>query len=158
MGQPWPGSPPPAARRRRLVGLLVCAIAGIAVLAALGWSWWSDRSKDGPTAATASATPSVTLSQARATELSEQISSGEEAEVRKALLLPTGAPLDPELVPGLAGLELDIETATYAATGVDSATVDARVTDASGASNTWVLDLVLVDGGWQVVGTRPDET
>lgn len=85
------------------------------------------------------------------------MTSGDEAQLRQAFVLPDGQPLDPALAPGLAGLTVTIDPATYQPTGADTATAEAVVTDAAGATSTWDLELMLTDTGWQIIDTVAQE-
>jgi hypothetical protein len=149
-------APSGALRPRRLVLLVAVAILVAAV--AGGLLWWFIARDWQATSDQDAEQPSVTLSAARAEEIAAQMTSGEEVQVRLAVVLPVGQPLDPELVPGLAGLQLDIEPDTYTPTGADTATATATATDGAGAVTTWTLNLLLTDDvGWQVLDTVPEE-
>ncbi len=158
MARPTPGTTHASTRSRRIVVLVAGAVAvAVAVaVAAVAVIWWSGRSGEPPAEAAPTPTPSVTLSPARATEIAQQMTSGDEAQVRQALVLPTASQLDPQLIPGLAGMRLEMDTASYTPTGADTATVEARLIDAAGATSTWRIDLLLTeDAGWQVLATVP---
>ena len=156
MARPAPEASRSATRGHRRVIVLLGVLGATAVIAG-GWIWWASRSDESPGTTEPLATPSVTLSPARADQIDQQMTSGDEAQLRQAVALPSSAPLDPTLLPGLAGLDLDIDVSSYTPTGVDTATVEAAVTDGGGVATTWTLNLVLIDGvGWQVLDTVPD--
>jgi hypothetical protein len=156
MARPTPGTTHAPTRSRRIFVLVAGVVAVAAVAAAAAVIWWSGRSGEPPAEGAPAPTPSVTLGPARATEIAQQMTSGDEAQVRQALVLPTASQLDPQLIPGLAGMRLEMDTDSYTPTGANTATVEARVIDAAGATSTWSIDLLLTeDAAWQVLATVP---
>jgi len=145
-----------ASRRKRRA---IAALAAVALVIAVGALWWWFAVRDsGHQSAPPSATPTVTLSPERARQIAEQMTSGEEAQLRKALVLPVDQPLDPGLLPGLSGVMIELDPDSYAPTGPETATVDGRVTEAAGTTTDWTFHLLLTpDAGWQVADTVPME-
>jgi hypothetical protein len=152
-------SEPSSSRRRPLRrSLLIGAGVLAALVVAAGVWWFAGRDPRGTAADPVTAGPTAAaLSAERATEISAQLSSGDESRLRQALLVPPDQVLDPGLVPGLQGLQFEFDLSTFEATGPDTGTVRARVTEADGASGTWVLYLFHSDGGWQIVSTAPQD-
>lgn len=140
----------PPKRTRRVRTMLLVAVA-VAVLAAGGLTWRL-LSGDDAEAAPEQGHP---LTEARAAELAELATSGDEQQLREAFVLPAEQPLDPGLAAGLAGVDLVIDMSSYAATAEDTARVEATITDAEGTSTDWSLALLLTDAGWQIVHTVP---
>lgn len=140
-------------RRRRLawiVSFIVVATAVVGIAA-----WWFVLRED---TAEAGAQPVVGFTDERAQELSGLMTSGDEAQLRQALVLPPDQPLDPTLAASLGGLTLNIDTASYRPTSAKTASVEASATDAAGATTRWALELLLTDVGWQVLHTVPQDT
>lgn len=129
--------------------MLLVAVA--IVLAAGAVTWWLLSGDDADTGV-AQAHP---LTRARAAELAELATSGDEQQLREAFVLPTEQPLDPELAAGLAGVDLAIDMSSYEAIAEDTAIVEATTTDADGTSTAWTLALLRTDAGWQIVHTMP---
>jgi hypothetical protein len=140
---------------------LLAAVAAAVVLAAIvagAIVLWLRHDSGTSDANAANATPSVPLTPARAQEIAAEMTSGDEAQLRQAVALPPSGALDPALLPGLAGVELDIDPDSYTPTGQSTATVQADVADAAGARSRWVLELLLNDAGtWQVLDTVAQE-
>lgn len=147
------GGSTPAARRLSLRAL-VLAPAAVLVLAAGVLTWWLLTRVDTPDSV---AQPDTPLTAARAQQLAELMTSGDEGLLRRALVLPPEQPLEPSLARGLAGMQLDIDSETYEPTSEETATVEATTTDPAGSRTDWTLGLLLTDAGWQVVHTVPRE-
>ncbi|MCO7219364.1 hypothetical protein [Klenkia sp. PcliD-1-E] len=125
------------------------------VLAALAF-WLTRRSEDSaddaPAVSTGSGADAPALTEERAGYLAGGLTSGDEAAVRDVLALPDDQALDPAAVGSLAGLDMAIDTATFAPASEDTASVSATVGD---GTTTWTVYLALVDGDWVIVSTEP---
>jgi len=129
--------------------------------AAVGWNL---RDTEGGTAtqtpvggaSAKAALPSARpLSSPRAAELSALLTGGREAELRKAIVLPSGQPLDPHLagqLKSLAPISFDLTTFTY----LDGQSAEVEGTVAANSSSTrWIFTLLYVDSRWLLVDGRP---
>jgi len=143
----------PAWARRNLSTIVAVAVA-ITVLAACGLTWWllAHNETSEPVAQ-----PEQPLTEPRAQEIAEQLTSRDEAQIRKAFVVPPEQALDLGLAESLAGIELEIDATTYEPTSSETATVEAEVTDASGTTTDWTLALMLTDAGWMVLHTMPTD-
>lgn len=146
-------------RTRRLVLVLVLVtVPALVAVAVLGWNLHdTDEGKGG--AGVMAAPPSASpLSSPRAAELSALLTGGREADLRKALVLPSGQPLDPHLagqLKSLGPISFDLTTFTY----LDgrSAEVEgtvARALPAEDSSTRWIFTLLYADSQWLLVDGR----
>jgi hypothetical protein len=131
----------------------------VLVAAVVGVLWWHPWSGDGPDdAASTAAHPPLT--QERADEISADLAAGDPAALQDAVALPADSTgLDPAAAPGLAGLGLSVDAATFAADGdvPDLATVEMTSTPAQGPATTWTATLAWIDGTWKITATGPAE-
>lgn len=119
-----------------------------------------------PTAGPTAAGPAVPLLKAdEASALSAELASGQAEQVRRAVLVPTGQPLPPELPAELASLgPLTFDLATFAADpgssagtdgGPETATVTATTAPTGAAPARWTVRLVRDStGSWKVATTE----
>jgi hypothetical protein len=143
--------------------IVVAVVLLLVAAAAVGWSRRADdkgNAEQTPVggAGVPSAMPSASpLSSPRAAELSDLLTGGSEPDLRKALVLPSGQPLDPGLagqLQSLGSISFDLTTFTY----LDgrSAEVEGTVelpTDKS--SSRWIFTLLYVDSQWLLVDGSP---
>ncbi len=139
--------------------LLLAAAVLLAGLGVTGWSLLREVPTGPPADAGSSAAGEPTagpLSSARATALSERLTSGEEAQLRDALALPSGQALKPAATQQLASLgaiSFDLATFTY----LDGRTAEVQgavATPPAGMSPRWTFTL-LYAGEWKLVDGRP---
>jgi hypothetical protein len=143
-----------------LVALLVAAAVAVVLLSPRGeGDPPGDRAAAEGTGTPVPEPSAGPLSDARAAELSDLLTGGKEADVRKALVLPSGQPLAPGLagqLQGLGSISFDVGTFTY----LDgrSAEVEGTVANpqpSAGSSARWVFTLLYTDAQWLLVDGRP---
>jgi len=151
----------PLGSRGRAGWLLLAVAVLLAGLAVVGWSLWDGEVTAGmPAEAPSSAVgePSASpLSSARAATLSEQLTSGKEAQLRDALALPSGQVLEPAAAQQLASLgsiSFDLATFMY----LDGRTAEVRgkvATPPAEMSRDWTFTLLYLGQEWKLVDGRP---
>jgi hypothetical protein len=99
------------------------------------------------------------LTSAEASQLADDVTSGDEKRVRAAVALSPEQPLDPAAVSGLATLEaMTFDVGTFRDLGDGTAEVTARVVMPGGAQPTmWTVRLVAVDQEWLISSTEPTQ-
>jgi hypothetical protein len=146
--------------------IVVAAVVLLVMVAAVvGWSRRDDDERKaeqtpvggaGVTTAVPSASP---LSSPRAAELSDLLTGGSETDLRKALVLPSGQPLDPDLagqLQSLGSISFDLATFTYLdgrSAEVEGTVARPQPTDES--SSRWIFTLLYVDSQWLLVNGSP---
>ncbi|GGQ49007.1 hypothetical protein [Couchioplanes azureus] len=137
----------------------------VALVAGFGWLGWTLRDSEvtagAPTGMPRSAggEPSASpLGSPRAASLSEQLTSGKEADLRAALVVPSGQALEPAATGQLASLgSIDFDLATFTYLDGHSAEVRGTVaTPPAGTSPRWTFTLLHLAGDWKLVDGRPD--
>jgi hypothetical protein len=147
-------------RARWIVAAVVLVVVTAVVAAVVAWSRRDDGEPQadhsaGVPAAVPSASP---LSSPRAAELSAQLTGGDEADLRKALVLPSGQALDPRLAGQLKSLgSIDFDLTTFTYLDGQSAEVEGTVARPlpAGSSARWIFTLLYVDAQWRLVDGNP---
>jgi hypothetical protein len=152
--------------RARWVVLVVVVVVLLVVAAAVvGWSRRDDEeAKADPApsggASLTTAVPSASpLSSSRAAELSDLLTGGSEADLRKVLVLPSGQPLDPDLTEQLRSLgSISFDLATFTYLDGQSAEVEgtvARPLSTGNSSSRWIFTLLYANSQWLLVNGIP---
>lgn len=119
-----------------------------------GGSGHGDHPSSKPTLAKADVKP---LTDARVAQLSSQLSSGNEKQVRTVLAVPTGQKLDPGAATAIAALgTIAFDSKSYEQTDATHAQVDGTVEHpTAGAGASWTFRLIWLDNTWMVVDAEP---
>ncbi|MEU1687918.1 hypothetical protein [Micromonospora sp. NPDC005707] len=152
----------PLGRKGRTGWILLTAAALLVGLAVVGWSFMRDgeltAGAPGTASGSAAGGPSASpLNRSRAARLSEQLTSGKEAELRAALALPSDQALEPAAVKQLASLgsiSFDLDTFTY----LDGQTAEVQgVVDnpPDGTIPNWTFTVLYLGREWKLVDGRP---
>lgn len=143
--------PRSGARRRRWIPL-AAVVALLAVSAAGGWLLLRDGEVAAGTATPTSSSGGIApLDPSRAAVLSAQLTSGDEAQLRGVLALPSGQALQPGAVREFASLgpvTFDLGTFAY----IDERTAEVRGTVANAA---WTFTLLHNGTDWMLVNGSP---
>lgn len=122
--------------RRPWAGVLLIFV----VLGATGCT--SHRSKS------AEAEGAVRFDAAAAAVLSKGLGSGDEAQVRKVVAVPTSQVLSPAVVARLAALRVTVDPASFVLGKNGTGTAKAKV-----GATEWDVALILVDRSWKLSAT-----
>lgn len=90
----------------------------------------------------------VRFDAAAAAALSKGLVSGDEAQVRKVVAVPTGVALPPAVVSQFAALRIAVDPGSFVLRKDGTGTAKAKV-----GSAEWDVALVLVDGIWKLSAT-----
>lgn len=149
-------------RRARWILLVVAMAAAAAVVRLNLWDddeGKADRTASGGARVTAAVPFASPLSSPRAAELSDLLTGGSEADLRKVLALPSGQPLDPELADQLQSLgSITFDLATFTYLDGQSAEVEgtvARSLPTDNSSSRWIFTLLYVNSQWLLVDGNP---
>ena len=108
----------------------------------------------GPVSASVSA-PAFTAE--RAGDLARELASGDQRQLRSAVLIPAGQPLDPKAAHELTALgTITFDRGTFHPLSSTSATVAGTVQDPPPRQRSrWTFALVLRSGQWKLADARP---
>lgn len=94
----------------------------------------------------------------RANALAQQLTSGTDAGLRSALVIPTGQPIDPHAAKQFAAIgPINFDVSTFRYIDQTDATVVGHVPKPpAGTSSTWTFTLTYISSEWKVVDGEPD--
>lgn len=96
------------------------------------------------------------LTTRRAATLSRELSSGQAAELRDAVAVPTGVSLDRQGMKQLAGRSFTFDATSFRRAGGDNGYATVRVDSVGRSAQQWQVALVYTAGQWRLDDTRQD--
>lgn len=96
------------------------------------------------------------LTNQQSIQMSKELSSGSESEIRSAVALPNGQPLDKNAMQQIASLgKITFDTSTFHDNHDSTATVAAQIMSPQGTKQSWIVHLIDIDSQWKISYTEP---
>ena len=100
--------------------------------------------------------PAPPLTDDQSVQMSKQLTSGSESDLRTSIALPNDQKLAPGVIQQLASLgKITFNTSTFHDNHDGTATVTAQVISPQGTKQNWVVTFVDVNGQWKINSTDP---